>query len=88
MLRISMKLLLVAVPFAVAREIVFPPVIGVSSQDVLLSKTPGLPGSSSAFAGLTTFANLPYVHCLADAPNEDVEKFDVAFLGAPFDTVG
>lgn len=79
--------LLSFVSLATAREIVFPPAIGISSQDVLLSKTPGLPGTINAFAGLTTFANLPYVHCLADAPNSDVEKFDIAFLGAPFDTV-
>lgn len=37
--------------------------------------------------GLTTFANLPYVFCLSGRANEDVEKFDVAFLGAGFDTV-
>jgi len=38
------------------------------------------------FFGLTTFANLPYVHCLAP-DGEEVEKFDIAVLGAPFDTV-
>jgi agmatinase len=65
------------------RQIVFPPSIGIDS---VLSTTPGL-GLSRPFAGLMTFANLPYVHCLADAENEDVEKFDIAFLGAPFDTV-
>jgi agmatinase len=68
---------------AVAREIVFPPTIDIS----LSGKTPGLPTTINAFSGLTTFANLPYVYCLADSPNEDVEKFDIAFLGAPFDTV-
>lgn len=36
------------------------------------------------YAGLTTFSNLPWVHCLS--PEEDVEKYDIAFLGAPFDT--
>lgn len=68
--------------------------------------------SQTKFAGLTTFANLPYVHCLAadddegeEEEEEDdgkkkkkekrkkkksvgVEKFDIAILGAPFDTVG
>lgn len=63
--------------------------------------------SQAKFAGLTTFANLPYVHCLAadeddeeeEEEDEDkkkkkkkkksvgVEKFDIAILGAPFDTV-
>jgi agmatinase len=78
---------LALISLAAAREIVFPPAIDISSQDTLLSNTPGLPGTTNAFAGLTTFANLPYVHCLADAPDSDVEKFDIAFLGAPFDTV-
>lgn len=61
--------------------------------------------SQTKFAGLTTFANLPYVHCLAADDDEEegeeedgkkkkkrkksvgVEKFDIAILGAPFDTV-
>lgn len=69
--------------------------------------------SQTKFAGLTTFANLPYVHCLAADDEEEeeegeeddddgkknkkekrekkksvgVEKFDIAILGAPFDTV-
>lgn len=65
--------------------------------------------SQAKFAGLTTFANLPYVHCLAADDDDDeegeeeedeedgkkkkrkkrvgVEKFDIAILGAPFDTV-
>jgi agmatinase len=36
------------------------------------------------YAGLTTFANLPWVHCLSE--DKEVERFDIAFLGAPFDT--
>ena len=66
-----------------ARQIVFPPSIGIDST---ISATPGL-ATSRPFAGLTTFANLPYVHCLADAESDDVEAFDIAFLGAGFDTV-
>jgi hypothetical protein len=42
--------------------------------------------SQPRFAGLNTYANLPYVHCLARG-SEEVEKFDIAILGAPFDTV-
>lgn len=34
-----------------------------------------------------TYANLPYVHCLAPE-GQEVEPFDIALLGAPFDTVG
>ena len=45
---------------------------------------------ASAFMGLMTYANIPYVHCLADeASGEEYkgEKYDIAVLGAPFDTV-
>ncbi|KAF2083616.1 Arginase/deacetylase [Saccharata proteae CBS 121410] len=42
--------------------------------------------STAKFAGLTTFANLPYVHALAPGGSEEVERFDIAVLGAPFDT--
>lgn len=68
-----------------AREIVFPPLnsyqaplsnFGVDNVDV----------SSANFAGLTTFANLPYSHCLSN--NDEVAgNYDIAILGAPFDTV-
>jgi hypothetical protein len=74
--------------FIVARDIVFP---------TLMPQVPFMPSSSDPFsawteipasvAGLTTFANLPHVYCLADAANEKIEAFDIAFLGAPFDTV-
>ncbi|KAK4887976.1 hypothetical protein LTR28_003082, partial [Elasticomyces elasticus] len=74
--------------FAAARDITFPPVSGIAHD----SQTPfGANGindldiSIGAFAGLTTYANLPYVHCLAKK-GVDVEKFDIAILGAPFDT--
>lgn len=40
--------------------------------------------TGSDFAGLTTFANLPYANCFVD---EVIEAYDVAILGAPFDTV-
>lgn len=82
---------LLLLPLVLAREITFPPVsgyqhplhgpgtgTGLGSFDTL--------GAGGAFAGLTTFANLPYVHCLGDQ-NAGAERFDVAFLGAPFDTV-
>lgn len=42
--------------------------------------------TDSEFFGLTTFANLPYVNCLN--PDEtEAGKYDIAILGAPFDTV-
>lgn len=36
----------------------------------------------SSFAGLVTFAHLPYTQCL----NSLRHKYDVAVIGAPFDT--
>lgn len=39
--------------------------------------------TGAKFAGLTTFANTPYVHCLNKEGNE---LYDIAILGAPFDT--
>ena len=72
-----------------AREIVFPalmPQVSFNNPSVVdFSSWTSLP---AAVAGLTTFANIPHVFCLKDAPNEEVEPFDIAFLGAPFDTVG
>ena len=67
-----------------AREIVFPPVYGLASQEVL-GHGGSIDVTASAFAGLTTYANIPYVHCLAK--DDQIEKFDIAILGAPFDTV-
>lgn len=73
-----------------AREITFPPVAGMqmpltdngydtdaNNRDSDITQV--------MFAGLTTYANLPYVHCLA-GDEENVEPYDIAILGAPFDT--
>lgn len=68
-----------------AREIVFPPISGFATDQTVLGRY-GLDITQAKFAGLTTYANLPYVHCLAPK-GEDVEAFDIAILGAPFDTV-
>lgn len=35
-----------------------------------------------AFSGISTFAHLPHVKCLTNLD----EKFDIAIIGAPFDT--
>jgi agmatinase len=72
---------------ALAREIVFPPTAGYAPNDQVILGGYNNPDISQAkFAGLNTYASLPYVHCLA-AKGEEVEKFDIAILGAPFDTV-
>ncbi|KAL8730548.1 MAG: hypothetical protein Q9166_004002 [cf. Caloplaca sp. 2 TL-2023] len=38
--------------------------------------------ADSVFSGISTFGRLPYFPCLAS----DEEQFDIAFIGAPFDT--
>lgn len=40
--------------------------------------------TGSQFNGSTTFANLPYTNCFID---DEVDEYDVAILGSPFDTV-
>lgn len=74
-----------------AREIVFPPTSGFqyplgNNLGTLEYETDDI--ASSKYNGLMTYANLPYVHCLANTTlsGEDVEKYDIAVLGAPFDT--
>lgn len=42
--------------------------------------------SGSQFNGLRTYANLPYVNCFSDVEVKE-NKYDIAILGAPFDTV-
>jgi agmatinase len=83
----SLLLLLSIIPaLSNAREIVFPSVSGYTTDQTILGGYNEIDVSQAKFAGLTTYANLPYVHCLAPE-GEGVEKFDIAILGAPFDTV-
>jgi agmatinase len=84
----ALRSLLFLLPsLASARDITFPPGSGYSSQQIIPQQNLGIDISQAKFAGLMTYANLPYVHCLAPE-DHDVEKFDIAILGAPFDTVG
>lgn len=66
-------------------EIVFPPVAAIHSngQSVISSGNDALV-DMNRYSGLSTYANLPYVHCLS--PENDLEAYDIAILGAPFDT--
>lgn len=43
----------------------------------------------SQFSGLATYARIPYVNCLSDDDDDEEGggKYDIAILGAPFDTV-
>ncbi|KNG46981.1 arginase family protein [Stemphylium lycopersici] len=85
----AFKSLLSIAPFfasgLTAREITFPPVSGYSAQQVIPQGLFDADITQAKFAGLMTYANLPYVHCLAPE-GHDVEPFDIAILGAPFDT--
>lgn len=69
---------------ATARESLYPSYGGVHQNllgvDESIDITPPHP-----FYGLKTFANLPYVNCLAG--DAEADKYDIAILGAPFDTV-
>lgn len=70
---------------ASAREISFPSLSGFSSDQAIMGlMDPDI--TQAKFGGLTTYANLPYVHCLAEE-GQSIEEFDIAILGAPFDTV-
>jgi len=86
---VQLPVLLVLFPKELfGRDIIFPPINPLQVTSLGLANVPG-PGEdqlleAQKFAGLTTFANLPWVHCLSQ--EDHVEKYDIAFLGAPFDT--
>ena len=68
-----------------ARDITFPPLSGIERSQKLLPNDDGVDiATGSEFSGLMTFANLPYANCFA---TYDIDLYDIAILGAPFDTV-
>ena len=73
--------------FVHSRDTIFPPIAAVhlngQSPQYSLSNKDDYLELPSEFAGLSTYANLPFVHC---ASKGDVEPYDIAILGAPFDT--
>ena len=71
------------------REITFPPRVGIAAHQELLGHDLGDVDivSGARFRGLTTFANLNYVECFTESGKAHEDKFDIAILGAPFDTV-
>ena len=87
----ALLLVIFSSPLA-ARDVVFPPTaplqanLGDNTRQYhsYFSSNEDASQEFGKYAGLTTFANLPWVHCLSSDAN--VEKYDVAFLGAPFDT--
>jgi len=83
--KLTSTALVAAIAIVNGREISFPSLSGFSSDQAAMGIiSPDI--TQAKFGGLTTYANLPYVHCLAQE-GEDIEKFDIAILGAPFDTV-
>ena len=87
---LSKMILLICLAFvAFARDISFPPVAAVHPLQYIIGGSANLDDidivTGSQFSGLTTFAHLPYINCFADGPID--EKYDIAILGAPFDTV-
>lgn len=71
-----------------ARDITFPPAAGHVQQSPLSNLDDIDIITGSQFSGLNTFAHLPYVNCFGGAAEDEVEKYDIAIVGAPFDTVG
>ncbi|KAI9738662.1 MAG: hypothetical protein M1834_008167 [Cirrosporium novae-zelandiae] len=75
-------------PVITARNVQFPPVAAIDLTGNLQKPIDIDHGiditTGSAFHGLATFANLPYANCFDES--RDVEKYDIAILGAPFDT--
>ena len=71
-----------------AREVVFPPVAAVhpSGQLPMGHHDTVDITSGSQFSGLTTFARIPYINCFLDEESSK-QPYDIAILGAPFDTV-
>ena len=71
-----------------AQKIVFPPIAAVNPPghefQTPLSKERDVLLEMDQYAGLSTYANLPFVRCTSEAA--DVASYDIAILGAPFDT--
>ncbi|KAI1778701.1 arginase family protein [Hypoxylon cercidicola] len=73
-----------------AREIVFPPVAAIQGGQARIYLGSGADDdvdlTTDPVGGLTSFAHLPYVPCFAAKTDDEVDKYDIAILGAPFDT--
>lgn len=103
----SLAIYISLVGFGLTRDIVFPPVSGISHTvpgqrplNLLLETNADdeddddddIDLTTDAMGGLTSFAHLPFVPCFAAARAGEVndddqkDKYDIAVLGAPFDT--
>jgi agmatinase len=72
----------------IAREIVFPRIAAIQGSGQVPLGNDNIVDivTDSQFSGLTTFAHLPYINCFVD-DGTDLTPYDIAILGAPFDTV-
>jgi agmatinase len=92
---LSLVLVLLLVAASHAREIIFPPMAAVHPNTGQVPIRMGVGSASEsddvdlttdAVGGLTSFAHLPYVPCFGPQANDETAKYDIAILGAPFDT--
>ena len=83
---VIMHAMLLFMPFsAAALDLVFPPVSDIERSQKPFTDDDGIDITiGSDFSGLMTFANLPYVNCFKAF---DTDPYDIAIMGAPFDTV-
>lgn len=91
---LSSLLILTLAGLGQTRDIIFPPVTGIDR--ILPGQAPlrldtdtdedNVSLDTDAVGGLTSFGHLPYVPCFAAKADEDIDKYDIAVLGAPFDT--
>ncbi|KAI1855654.1 hypothetical protein JX266_000519 [Neoarthrinium moseri] len=81
-------LLLRLLPLTLAREFSHIPKLAAGQKPFHLDSSDDVDiVTGSRFYGLKTFANLPYVHCFSGDGVSAPEAFDIAFMGAPFDTI-
>ncbi|KAI9737990.1 MAG: hypothetical protein M1834_009360 [Cirrosporium novae-zelandiae] len=89
-------LVLELITLGFARNIGFPPVAAIdnhrsyaqASLESYSSPTDDDDVSldTDAVGGLTSFARLPYVPCFSSMVDNEIDTYDIAVLGAPFDT--
>ena len=80
-----MLVLIVLAPLVIAIDVFHPKPLAVDFGQSVLQHGDNVDiVTGSAFSGLMTFANLPYSNCFVD---DGVAGYDIAILGAPFDTV-
>ncbi|KAG6997848.1 agmatinase 1 [Physcia stellaris] len=83
-MQVMLAVLLLALHHVGAADVFPPGPLAMESVQKLLAQDDDIDiTTGSAFSGLTTFARLPYSNCFVD---DGVAEYDIAILGAPFDT--